>query len=267
MNYTENENNIEFIKKQVESVTKATRVHINRIIALASMIEHSEETADREIVSDLLLSCYKLLSQNMNMMYLYSKEIAGPGAVISAEEFLKGIIGTCTKMLESVDLKLQLDIKCKRSEIKVDEKAFILAVMNLLQNALLNSPPNAAVKVVLENISVQNRSFVCISVNNIPGMDGINSGRDKEECSGLGIILSMKIAERYGGKFELVDERGVINAKLMFPLQKEDFAMGLSSSFADFYDIDTERYNMVVVFMQEVLKRTMATQCRRAVQN
>ncbi|MCL1903736.1 MAG: hypothetical protein FWF94_04895 [Oscillospiraceae bacterium] len=102
-------NNIDFIKKQIESVTRVSRVHVNRIIALISMLEAADDgEKNGDIISDLRLCCYKLLSQNMNMMYLYSEEMTGSGSVIDAAEFMKGIVGECTKMLESFNVKLQL---------------------------------------------------------------------------------------------------------------------------------------------------------------
>ncbi|MCL1904478.1 MAG: hypothetical protein FWF94_08725 [Oscillospiraceae bacterium] len=129
-----------------------------------------------------------------------------------------------------------------------------------MQNALLNSSTNATVKIVIENIETEKGKSVCISVDNIPGMDEIESGRSKEECAGLGITLSMKIAENYDGKLGFVKRRGVITAKLVFPLQEEDIEIPLSSVFADFYDYDNNMYNPVNIFMQEVLQNAKIRQ-------
>ena len=251
MNYSENANNVAFIKKQVSSIAKASRVQINRLIGLTSMLENAQNSENREIISEVILTIYKLLSQNMNMMYLYMEELnMNQSSLISAELFLRSIIAECTKTLDASETNLQLDIKCEKSCIKIDEKAFILVIMNLLQNALLYSPPKTTVIVTLDNVTIDQTDYVSISVKNLSGLDGVGFARDKEECSGQGLFICMKAAETNGGKVEYIEEGGSITAKLLLPLIEESEPSELSSKLAEYI---SDKYTPVNLFMQEVL--------------
>ena len=244
---SENLNNAEFIKKQVEKLTKSSRPDINRIIGIASILKESGE--HNELIHDLFLSGYRLLAQNMNSMHLYSDELfSTPGVVINAADFLNGIIGECANMLESLETELRLEVKCELSSIKIDEKAFIIAVMNLLQNALLYSPPKTAVIVILDNVCAEEKNYVCITVKNLLEIEKNNS--DYEERSGQGLFVCTKIAEHYGGKLEYVQEGGSVSANLMLPLEGECSGIGLSCDFAMYL---SDENKPVKLFMHEVL--------------
>ncbi|MCL2071366.1 MAG: hypothetical protein FWH07_03925 [Oscillospiraceae bacterium] len=259
--YTEKPNNIEF-KEHINLVAKEARTHINRIIGLATMLSDKD---DNEVTHELLLSSYRLLTQNMNMMYIHMEELISDTAIINAEAILTGIIGECTTVIEtaikdalehemeidteylpeSVGCKLQFVVKNKKSSVKIDEKAFTLAVMNLLQNALMYSPPNTTVIVKLDTIFMSDdERYVCVSVKNLNGL---------KKCDpGLGLTLCKRIAERCGGMFECIHERGCITAKIMLPLQNEEPGVGLSSEFVEYF---SDRYKPVKLFMYEVVER------------
>lgn len=245
MNYSQNANNIEFIKRQIETVTKAMRVHINRIIGLASMLETLEES---EIAEELKLTSYKLLAQNMNMSYLYSEDLPGDtDTAINAAEYVGGIVGECDDMINVTGCKLKLEVKCSKTGVKIKEKAFIMAVINLLQNALLYSPPKTEVTVSVENETRKTVGYVSVAVKNVIEK---KRERDAESSAKLGLVLCMKIAEYYGGFFECEEVNDSITSKLLLPLETEEPGLGLSSDIAEYI---ADRYNPVKLFMQEVV--------------
>jgi signal transduction histidine kinase len=248
MSYTETKNSTELLKKQISSAAGTSRVHINRLIGLVSMLE---EQGSGEVTYELMISCYKLLTQNMNMMYLYSEDlVVGKPTVINAETLLTSIIRECTPMIENIGGEFRFEVKCGRSSVRVDEKAFIITVMNLLQNAGLYSPPKTPISVMLENKIVDSRNYVSISVKNLVGADEIESRCVADECSGLGLHLCMKVAESYNGELRYVEEDGSVTVKFMLPLDSEDPKIGLSSDFVDYI---SDRNKPVKLFMYEVL--------------
>jgi signal transduction histidine kinase len=243
----------ELMQKLFAQAAKVSRVNINRTVGLATMLEQRAGGDSEEIISELLQCLQRLLAQNMNMEYYFDDDLlkdAPAGRYLSVEKLLRRVIGECTAMLEPLEWDLQLDVKCRKSAVKTDEKALVIVIMNLLQNALLYSPLKSTVIVTVDNETTEKGVSVCVSFKNL--VDEDNSYND---CSGLGLPLCMKIARHYGGRLDYVEERGAITAKLSLPVDigaKEEARIGFSSEINEFIG---ERYKPVRVFMQKILER------------
>jgi signal transduction histidine kinase len=241
--------------KQLDSSIKTARNYINRIIGAVTVIKQLEKLEDNEIIEDLLFSSCRLLSQNMNMSYLYSQGLPDKTKqIVNAGELISSIVGECSRMLEGMNKRIQFTLDHGKCLVNIDEKSFTMAVMNLLQNALLYSPQNSTVIVQVSADS----GFVCMSITNLTTL---KRWSPPEEDYGLGIALCAKIAEFFGGKLEYIDSETTITAVLKlpflsdlqdFPPQNNSSAMPLSSDFADYI---SESFKPVRLFMNEVLQK------------
>jgi signal transduction histidine kinase len=246
MNYSDI-NNDDFFKKQLDSSIKSSRTYINRIIGAVTIVEQSQRYENDEVISDLVFSSCKLLSQNMNMSYLYSDDLYDSvNAVINAGELLTGIITECTNLLETIEREIQFVVNCQSSLIKINEKIFTIAFMNILQNALLYSPAKSTVVVSLENPGNE----ICISVTNLNAHKDYKFFKPPEENFGLGIALCVKIAEHHGGKFDFTQSKGRTVAKLFLPLESDNSDFILYTDYADYI---SEKFKPVRLFIYEVL--------------
>jgi signal transduction histidine kinase len=257
------------LKNQFSAATKVSQEQMSRILAITHLLEPEKN----EMVARLMESVYRLLVQNINMSYCFSDELLpdsqskksahGLGCnlakLVSAEQLLLRIVGECRKLLESAKTArhgIKLELECSAATIRIDEKAFTVAIMNLLQNAFLYSPPKSTVIVKLSNTPSENGELVTVSVTNLVGhpaetlrtpLAGIS-----DESAGLGIPLCEKITAYYGGNFEIVNEsNGNHTTKMSFPLVEYDYVENLKSDYDEYV---SERYKPVHIFMQVVLE-------------
>jgi len=237
---------IDYTQNIIDTLIKTSRVYINRIIEAVTLIEQSDKYQEDETVSSLIYSSCRLLSQNINMSYLYDNQLLeAPSYPINLEYVLKVIISECSEQLKPIKRELQLTIDGQvRSLVQINEKAFTIAFMNLLQNALLYSPPKSTVIITLDN---QRENHVCIKITNLAGL---NTYKANDEHSGLGIPLCFKIAEHCNGALVHSESEGKTVADLQLPLAPESNALPLSTEFSDYI---SERFRPTRLFMYEVL--------------
>jgi K+-sensing histidine kinase KdpD len=237
-----------FIKQQLDSTIKTSRVCINRIISAVVIAEQSEVLQD-EVIADLVFNSCKLLAQNMNMMFLYSDDLLAESAktelTIDVRERLHSILAESSRLLSVINRDVLFVTKVDSSLARIDEKLFTLLVMNLLQNALLYSPAKSAVIVELDNLN----DFLCVSFTNLRDIEKF---KEVENSKGLGISLCTKIAEHHGGELEFLEIEGKITAELYLPLTASENGQYACLS-ADWNDYVGERFKPVNLFMQEVL--------------
>jgi len=215
------------------------------------MIEQSEKYHDDVMVSILIFSACKLLSQNINVSYLcYDELLEIPSSltpVIDTVGIMRAIIAECSKILIPIERELQLVVNCKKTPVRINEKVFTLAVMNLLQNALLYSPPKSSVVIEVYE-SCYN---ICIEITNLIEF---NSNSDNDENSGLGIPLCNKIAARYNGNLEYVEIDGKTITKLALPIANDSISEEIQFS-SEIIEYISERFKPTRLFMHEVVNK------------
>jgi len=238
-------NDIEFIKRQFNSVAKSQRSQINSIIAAITIMENAELQSE-EMKAELAYSSCKLLTQNMNLSYLCSDELfLAPKYTLNLKEILEVIITECSRLLEPVKREIQLQIDGE-PYVKINEKSLTIVIMNLLQNALLHSLDKSAVKVSLSC----DEDFACISFTNLSTLE---RWTPPEESTGTGISLCMKVAQYNSGRLSYSEEAGTVNAKLYLPIEKTAVLPLCADFSADFADYICERFKPVNLFITEVL--------------
>ncbi|MCL2754958.1 MAG: hypothetical protein FWD35_04495, partial [Oscillospiraceae bacterium] len=211
------------LKKHFDTATIASRDHIEHIIGLAELLKNSAKESGlfRDITEELMLRLYKLLSQNMNMSFLCSEDklpenldavqqARDSAEVINLRKVLTDIVDGCSEILAVQGgrhkIKLKIDTDGMGGEIsayaQIPKDLFTIAVMNLLQNAFLYSPPNSWVEVTLTRL----KGNVRVSVNNPFGKDderiraySVGENSANTELARLGHYLCAKIAACYGG--------------------------------------------------------------------
>jgi signal transduction histidine kinase len=285
------------LKRQIDAAAKTSRAHINRIIGLISMLQEQDSgqaSLPHGISSDLNQTLYKLLAHNINLNYCCSEELLpdspfdaanlrNAAPVIDAGALLAQIVAECGAMLEEHSGRHGLTLRIPGDEaedeeyggeynddfpqnpefaVKITEKAFTLAVMNLLQNAFLYSPPNTTVIVSIELESDEDSGdeLVCVSVTNLSGSDAellrgytMQSGFGAtDESAGLGVPLVNKIAACYGGNLKFVSINGRIIAKFSLPLHETSDNRSKLQLQSDFSEYIGEKYGFVRAFMAEV---------------
>jgi signal transduction histidine kinase len=247
--------NINFIKRHLGSSIKISRAYINSVISVATIIEQTSKDLDEQIVDELMFSSCKLLSQNMNMSYFFCDDLLiETKSAIDVLQFLQAIIAECTELLEPLKREIRFTAACERSEVRIDEKAFTIAVINLLQNALLYSPKKSTILVNLEN----DGDNVTISLTNL-----IDMGRwtPPEERHGLGIPLCAKIADFYGGSLNYDEADGRVITEFSLLFAKDCSCLPLATDYIEYVG---ERFKPVMLYLHEVIRAEIPAADKKA---
>jgi len=229
----------------LENIVGYARESVNRVIAAAMILEQQQR--HNTVVSDLVHSSCRLLTQNINLAYMCGDGLyADDKSLINIGEVLDSVI----EEAELILVPSERDIDFKGAEFtdaaRICPKAFIVVVMNLLQNAFLYSPKESAVRVTLEE-SESGREAV-VTVKNTVGE------KDREQRSGLGLMLAEKIVEWHGGVFETFETDGEFTARISLPTVKPG-AAEFNSPVFDYSDYVSERFKPVALFLDEVVER------------
>jgi light-regulated signal transduction histidine kinase (bacteriophytochrome) len=241
------ENTKNYEKRIIDSIVKTSRLSINKLIETIAYVEQSPVYRDDPMIQKLIFRSYKLLTQNLNISYLGSDSWTGESNLLAdIPQTVKSIAEECSVVLKPIQREVQTVIKCTDSTARINEKAFVLIMGNLLQNALLYSPLKSPVIVVVENED----GCVSVSVTNIAE---INTDRNEEEKAGLGLPLCAKISEQMGGKFNYFESEGKIITKLSLPIEndKTSYQKLVFKSAPEEYIYN--KYRPITMFMNEVL--------------
>jgi K+-sensing histidine kinase KdpD len=259
------------LKQKLCAVTKASRVQINRLLGLsAKLAEHEKDSLcldTAELSTTIRKELFKLFVQNTNTLYLCSEELLpelphntanarNDAAAIPADRLVSRIVGECNAMLstgEKADSPIIVfEQECERCSVKIDEKILTLAVMNLLQNALLYSLPGSNITVAV----ISADESVCIKISNLSGEEGevLRSPVTSfdEHGAGLGLPVVAKIAACYGGNLEYIRVGDNNIATLTLPFSAEKGVSTFTYS-AKVDNLVSQNYGFVRVFMEEVV--------------
>ncbi|MCL2633216.1 MAG: HAMP domain-containing histidine kinase [Oscillospiraceae bacterium] len=237
-------NEYDILKNQINDSIKNMRVHINRIIGAAVMLEQLPDSNENLALSELIYSSCKLLTQNINLSYNCSEELfEGSKTVLNSGEILQGIVDECSRLVAPVNRRIDFINNCTVSGVKMDDKAFTVVFMNLIQNALLYSPSDCIVRVKMENSG----GNVVIVIEN-----SVDSGKTADyEGGGLGLALSRRIAEWHNGSLDYSKVDGVFTVTLVLPICNETVGISFGSDYAEYV---SERFKPVNLFMNDVTR-------------
>ncbi|MDR0223391.1 MAG: hypothetical protein LBI38_07680 [Oscillospiraceae bacterium] len=234
-------------KEQIDAAVKHARVYINRLIGAISVLERiMPDSAENGVVSSLVFNASGLLAQNINLAYVCEENPYRENPrVVNSSALIAGITGECEKILEPAGRRLVIRNN-SGGGIKIDEKAFTVVFMNLLQNALFYSPKDSAVFVSSENSG----NYAVITIENAVSRDFEKSGALFER-SGLGLAMSRKTAEWHNAVFEFHKDDNAAVVRLSFPLVREKPEFGLATDYTEYI---SERFNPVRLFLNEVVR-------------
>jgi len=229
----------------LEAMVKYARESVNRVIGAAVLLEQSCEK-EKDLVSELVNSACRLLTQNINLSYmccdaLYtdSRETIDCGAVLDS------VIEEAVCILTAAGRDISFKSANIGGVVRIDSKAFIIIVVNLLQNALFYSPKETIINVKLESRESEKEAVITIENEILPDAP--------PERSGIGLPLVKKITEWHGGVFEHENNGKTFTARLTFPLIKANPKTMLNSSKLDYCDYVSERFKPVNLFLNETL--------------
>jgi hypothetical protein len=257
---------------------------------LAKLEEFAELS---DIVASIFEPLDKLLSQNLNLHNFccdsllpdnhsdaaHARNVA---PAFDAGQLTARIVKECGTILEKQSLRHGLQFivhgnhdsevygecdfeKSVELPVKIEPKLFVIAVMNLIQNAFLYARPNSTVVVTIDCESDEDGyDFVCVSIANPSGKDhellrgytepdGDSGEPANEEAAKLGIPLASKIAACYGGKMDYISIGDKVVAKFMLPLAgaPDECVYGFSSTIDEYVADDK---GVVRLFMNEVVR-------------
>jgi len=227
-----------------DAFVEYARENVNRVIGAAVALEQMCKAKGSELIADLIDSASRLLAQNINLSYLYGDKLYGDAAsVIDCAAVMDGLIEE--SLLTLVSAKREINFKSVSEElnIRMDAKAFIVVVMNLLQNALLYSPKTGSADIALEKVG----GDAVITFSNPVSSD------PAPRRSGFGLPLCEKIVTRYGGLFETKTDGATFTARITLPLVKNAAKTELNSPRFDYSDYMSERFKPVNLFLEEVI--------------
>lgn len=188
--------------------------------------------------------CYILrISHDMNEYYNALAGISSPAEIKS--DIAAALYELCTKS-EKIISKRKINLTyfppAEPVYIRTDLERFHYAVLNLLLNAVENTPEDGKIRVSL----TKTRSFAKITITDSgAGMDeetlslcfepfftkNLFPGRKK---MGLGLTLARFFAKSSGGRISIksIPEKGTA-VSLFLPLPKDDFSLSAESSVPD----------------------------------
>jgi len=231
-----------------DAFVEYARENVNRVIGAAIALEQMCKAKGSELIADLIDSASRLLTQNINQSYLFGEKLyAADKSVIDCTALLDGIIEESLLTLAATKREINFRSVSEELNVYMDAKAFIVVVMNLLQNALLYSPRNRVAEITLE----KSGGDAVITFRNLI------SSEVQPRRSGFGLPLAEKIVARYGGVFEtariLEGSGGTFTARVSLPLVKDAAKNELNSPRFDYSDYISERFKPVNLFLEEVI--------------
>jgi len=230
----------------LEAAVKYTRENINRIIGAAVFLEQQTNLRGNAVIPDLVNSACRLLTQNINLAYLCCDGLyADSKETIDCGEVLDSVAEEAACILTAVKRDIGFKSGKIDGRVRIDAKAFIIVIMNLLQNALLYSPEKSLVKLTLESVGEN----AVITVGNIIKL----SDTEPPGRSGLGLPLVKKITEWHSGVFELENDGSLFTARVKLPIIRVKSKSMLNSPRFDYGDYVSERFKPVNLFLSDIV--------------
>jgi two-component system sensor histidine kinase KdpD len=231
----------EFKTSLLSSVSHDLRTPLTTIRTAASSLLEFGDVLDSDTASELLGSIVDesdrlnhLTSNLLEMSRLQGGRDGLRLSVLPAGEIMRGVLAR----LERSSAQARIAIVAPREEvqIEVDPVLFELALVNVVENALVYSPPQSPVRI---ECLVEGETCVIAVTDQGPGIppsDQVNvfkrfyrgqAGRDARKGSGLGLAIAKGFVEASRGRITIIspvgEERGT-TIRLCLPLAEQRIA-------------------------------------------
>lgn len=203
---------------------------LNGILGFASLIKDHAESISRseikEMASDIECSgnrLYKAVNNYLNHVLVATGKEPVPQENISIHEIIRNVSIQVAEEYERVG---DLRFKLKKEELKFEQDDFEFLIRELVDNAFKFSRPKSKVMIMnscnndLAEIQIIDYGigFPVDYISHIGAFNQFNRKKQEQQGSGLGLITSMLIAQRYNGTLQIYNQTMGTRVKLTFPL-------------------------------------------------
>lgn len=148
------------------------------------------------------------------------------------QEVLNAVIANLEGLIAKKHLKISVEKQDPLPEVYLDKDKIVLALQNILDNAIKYTPDYGEIKIVLR-VSIDD---FCVSIKDsgigIPKRDqsrifskffrSVNVVKMQTEGSGLGLFIVKNIIEKHGGQIKIASEEGQgTEVSFILPLSKK----------------------------------------------
>lgn len=202
------------------------------------------------------------ISKNFTGYFDMNGETREP-VITDAVSLINGFVLRCNAALAKCGRHIELLCDSDRADILIDGRLAIAAFTSAVQNALLYSSRDTVPTILVYEAAEGKHRFVSIRITNEKAMydekdfENISNINFTYQRLGCGIPIIKRFAEKSGGRFEILEERGSFSATLSLPVVSDDYIGNirrLSRSIDEsvFYETDIPDY--VQLKMYEVVK-------------
>jgi len=173
------------------------------------ILEKTNQTNERMIL---------LINDLLNVARIEEGRFIYKPQAVDFTELLERIIKPIQLLAEEKKVKLDVDLSEESKVIKADTEKLVLAVKNLIENAIYYTEPGGSVTVCLKKRGNELEFFVKDTGIGIPKdqqhrifdkfFRGDNAVRKETEGTGLGLFIAKNIIEAHGGKIWFESREG-----------------------------------------------------------
>lgn len=218
---------------------------ISHIITVSNAFEHNLDFATSEMkhdsVSKQIASATLLMTQLNTLSLLWDDDEFDEDQISSVSDLYTCVRDECNIELEKIGRKIEGIREYGNSYVALSSKRLTVIVMNLIQNALLYSPPKSGIIFSLKFSS--NKAI--ITVENKTEKTAQNVLRP-----GLGIPVINNAVAMINGTLKYEESGGNAVAELILPLVKSENYKTLNAKQKEYLH---ERFKPVRLFLNEVL--------------
>ncbi len=218
------------------TMTSSIMSLVDNIDMKLSLVSSSKKSAGKpkiysreiqEIVKTIHSHSSELLLHTDNFCLLFDNNSAGYGGTqTDLNEVFNMIFSICDKELKKVKRQLIFSTDDTTQYADIHTGRLTAVIMNLIQNALLYSPPKSQITM---NINYDN-NYAKIVIGNIIRGDFLYLDFDS---AGIGVMAVKTVIENIGGKFLFTQKDNTAKAEIILPLTKEIKPASFSSSFVE----------------------------------
>lgn len=204
---------------------------LHAILGLASLIKNKSESYSKSEISDMasaIENAGNRLNNLINNYINYAKIASTGGADIKSMRSIN-IRGTISAISGKVAKKYSraedLTLYLTETELKIEPDDFEFLITELVDNAFKFSETKTTVNVVSEihnnfveiRITDSGIGFPVENMSDIGAFNQFNRNKLEQQGSGLGLITSMMIVQRYKGKLDITNKKSGTTVVITLP--------------------------------------------------
>jgi len=210
---------------------------LNGILGFAGIIKDDTSSISRNEIKEMASyiessgnRLLKLVNNYLNYVYIVSGNCLDvKKELISVHDLIGNVSRLVAEKYNRVD---DLIFKLEDAELMIEHNDMVFLIRELVDNAFKFSKPNSSVMVMntrnSDHIEIQIKDhgigFPIDNLSNIGAFNQFNREKMEQQGSGLGLITSILIAQRYKGSLQVIKTTIGTKVKLTFPLPKQILA-------------------------------------------